>query len=454
MTLNERILDFLDGSLPPDDEAELLHTLSVSPEKRGLMRTFMEQRALLERDSKSLTVPYEAEQRLWSRLDMLMPLEQGATSSVSPVLLPVETQTAGFLARAFTASSATVGGFMLVAGIGIGFFAGRNAATPVSSNIARSTILREQTPPANTAAQAARTRAPRYAARQSAMNVPFGFLPNFPSISLNASQANIIQAPSNNIQPPPADASIPVQQNRDVPTFAAINFKSVDARPIQPVAIADIGGDGSGIKPLFHQVQGRPEPGKTILQRFEFQVDESFGRQFPNSVETNVSLPLITNTSLSALFQILPNSTLLWAGGAYGTANVTRKTLFTTAGNQIDPLQDVLASDTVHSQTSYLAAMAELRLPAFASAELTFTGGYGIASLGQMLFGEIGIHYDVTSTAGIETGIRVLKFTYDLTGEKSAAIASGTSGLVIPNAVASASPSINTELNCGLFFHF
>ena len=28
MTLNERILDFLDGSLPPDDEAELLHTLS------------------------------------------------------------------------------------------------------------------------------------------------------------------------------------------------------------------------------------------------------------------------------------------------------------------------------------------------------------------------------------------------------------------------------------------
>src|ERR1017187_4097244 len=153
MTLNERILDFLDGSLPPDDEAELLHTLSVSPEKRGLLREFMEQGNLLERDSKSLTVPYQAEQRLWSRLDMLMPIERAATSSVSPVLLPVETQTAGFLARAFTASSATVGGLMLVAGIGIGFFAGKNATTPVTPKIVERTILKEQPAPENNIAQ-------------------------------------------------------------------------------------------------------------------------------------------------------------------------------------------------------------------------------------------------------------------------------------------------------------
>src|SRR5580704_12411274 len=141
MTLNERILDFLDGSLPADDEAELLHTLSVSPEKRSLMRSFMEQRALLERDSKSLAVPYRAEQRLWSRLDLLMPLEQAA-SNVAPVLLPVGTQTAGFLARAFTASSAAVGALMLVAGIGIGFFAGqKNSDSQVNSAMVQKSVV-------------------------------------------------------------------------------------------------------------------------------------------------------------------------------------------------------------------------------------------------------------------------------------------------------------------------
>ena len=56
MTLNERILDFLDGSLPADDEAELLHRLSVSPEKRGLLRDFMEQRALIAREIDPLVL--------------------------------------------------------------------------------------------------------------------------------------------------------------------------------------------------------------------------------------------------------------------------------------------------------------------------------------------------------------------------------------------------------------
>jgi hypothetical protein len=289
----------------------------------------------------------------------------------------------------------------------------------------------------------------QYITRYSNVNNVLGILPNFPSLYSPIEQA------ADNATPIQIGTIVPIKQDDDIkqPDNTPV-LASVDARPVQPVPIADIGGDGSGVKPLFHQIHEREEAGQTILQRFEFQVDEGLGRQFPNSVEANTSLPLITNTSLSALFQILPHSTLLWAGAAYGTANVARKTLFTTAGNQIDPLQDVLASDTVHSQTSYIAAMAELRLPAFASADLTFTGGYGFATLGQMLFGEIGIHYDVTSTAGIQTGLRMLKFTYDLSSEKNAAIASGTSGLVIPNAVASASPSINTELNVGLFFHF
>ena len=71
-----------------------------------------------------------------------------------------------------------------------------------------------------------------------------------------------------------------------------------------------------------------------------------------------------------------------------------------------------------------------------------------------MMFGEIGLHYDVSSQAGIQCGIRVLRFTYDLSAEKAAAIASGNGSLAISNPVVAASPSINTELNAGLFFHF
>ena len=71
-----------------------------------------------------------------------------------------------------------------------------------------------------------------------------------------------------------------------------------------------------------------------------------------------------------------------------------------------------------------------------------------------MMFGEIGLHYDVSQEVGFQCGLRALRFTYDLNGEKAAAIASGNSKLVIQHDVETASPSFNTELNAGLFFHF
>jgi len=113
-----------------------------------------------------------------------------------------------------------------------------------------------------------------------------------------------------------------------------------------------------------------------------------------------------------------------------------------------------MTSDTVHSQTSYLAACAELHLPAFATADLTLGAGYGLASLGQMMFGELGLHYDVSREVGIQAGLRVLRFSYDLSSEKAAAIKSGTGSLVIPKSAEAATPSFNTELSTGLFFHF
>lgn len=221
---------------------------------------------------------------------------------------------------------------------------------------------------------------------------------------------------------------------------------------MEPTVLQNIGTDG-GIIPQFHNTP-IAQPHKSLLERFEFNVAESFGRQFPNSSATNVSLPLITNSSAGAYFQVLPNSNTLWAGAAFGAANVTRKSLFTRSGNPIDPLQNVLASDTVHEPTNYVAALLQLRFPTIGGAELTFTGGYGFASLGQMMIGELGMHADLTREVGFVTGLRAVRYSYDLTAQRDAAIRSGTGSLVVPNNVANASPSINIELNTGLYFHF
>jgi hypothetical protein len=437
MTLNERLIDFLDGSLPADDEAELLHTLSVSPEKREMMRGFMEQRSLFVRDAKSLTVPYEAEQRLWARMDAVLPLPM--SEEAATVLVPVATPSVGFFAHALSGASATLGAFTLVAGIGIGYFAGHSQTAVVSVP-----KVVAQTAPVEPTSSG---RASSYGSNESHKTYHSHSLYGMNATTSRLATVLPVETPVQNIAaiPPPA----PVNDSNIAP------ITTVPPTSTPAIALADIGGDGEGIKPMLHKTRAMREASSSLLSRFEFRIDESFGRQFPNSVATNVSLPLITNTSISTFFQVFPHSNLFWAGASYGSANITRKDLFTKVGDPVDPSQYVLASDTAHSQTSYVAALAELRLPAFEMADLTFTGGYGFATLGQMMFGEIGLHYDLSSEAGIQFGLRVLRFAYDLSGEKAAAIASNPTGsLAISNATAAASPSFNTELNAGLFFHF
>src|SRR6478752_5390184 len=73
MSMNTELLQFLDGTISPDAEAELLHRMSVSPERRDVLRSFINQQALFQRDRNSIAVPYAAEQKLWARLGGLMP---------------------------------------------------------------------------------------------------------------------------------------------------------------------------------------------------------------------------------------------------------------------------------------------------------------------------------------------------------------------------------------------
>ncbi|HEY3875787.1 MAG TPA: hypothetical protein VGM92_09940 [Candidatus Kapabacteria bacterium] len=67
----ERILDFLDGRLATPDEEELLHTLSVSPERRQVLRAHMRLRELTSNLARQerFTVPENVTDQLFSRLE-------------------------------------------------------------------------------------------------------------------------------------------------------------------------------------------------------------------------------------------------------------------------------------------------------------------------------------------------------------------------------------------------
>ncbi|MBR9977034.1 MAG: hypothetical protein KFH87_03015 [Bacteroidetes bacterium] len=57
MNFEERISAFMDGALSPGEETEFLHILSVSPDKRALFHSYLDQRAAFIADARSTTVP-------------------------------------------------------------------------------------------------------------------------------------------------------------------------------------------------------------------------------------------------------------------------------------------------------------------------------------------------------------------------------------------------------------
>lgn len=412
----------MDGTLHADDEAELLHTLSVSPEKRGMLRDFMQQKALLTRDREAMAVPYEAEQSLWAKVDAILPMPVAPIVETAPVAVPV-----GFLSRLMSGASAAVGAAGLLVGLGIGYFATLQAPKTIVEHVP---VASSPVASNNIGVNGINPSAPteHQLVRQHVQFAPLGMLPSIFGL------APVVVEPSVAPEQSPAIATV----------------QPVDVAPAIYYAVGEPVGN-----PLRFTKMEIAAKDRSLLQRFEFHVSESFGRQFPNTVATNVSLPLITNSSVGAYFQVLPHSNTLWAGAAYGSASVTKKELFARVGNPVDPLQYVLAADTSHVQSSYIAALAQLRFPAFAGGELTFTGGYGFAAgQGHMMIGELGLHYDVSSEVGIVTGLRMVRFSYDLASQRDAAIANRTGSLVVPNGIDKASPSINTELNTGLYFHF
>lgn len=428
MSTQEEILAFMDGSLSADAEAELLHKMSVSPERRALLRGYFTQAAVIARDKASITVPFAAEQGLWARIDALLP-------HAMPVAAPIGTTASRFWTKLSTTSAAALGAVLLLVGLGTGYVIGDSSSVD-GINIAADRTERTdgtfETALASTPIVSTPTTIikERIVTKYIVKHVPV-----YMSMA-NASLAETIE------QPAPEDISI----EQPEPLLATISARESEHPSV----------GGEGLKPVFVR-EGNfiPEPKqKSILERFEFQFNESFGKQYPNTEATNTSLPLITNSAISTFFQVLPNSTKLWVGASVGTANVTRKTLMTQSDETQVRLTEEVRGEYVHVQTNWVGGFLQYRTPMFARAEMTFTAGFGLADAGDMTIGEIGMHYDATSDVGFTVGVRGTRLTYDLEAEKEELIRNRQGNLVTARGAMDATPSFNLELATGLFFHF
>lgn len=71
MIVEDKILEYLDGSLGESESAELLETLSVNPEKRALLEEHLRLKDLLTLGRKPFSVPIETERELARRIPIL-----------------------------------------------------------------------------------------------------------------------------------------------------------------------------------------------------------------------------------------------------------------------------------------------------------------------------------------------------------------------------------------------
>jgi hypothetical protein len=72
MNLEDKIIAYLDGTLDETSRAELLHTLSVSPEKRKLLEEHIKLREIISLGHKPASVPLMTERKLADRIPVLM----------------------------------------------------------------------------------------------------------------------------------------------------------------------------------------------------------------------------------------------------------------------------------------------------------------------------------------------------------------------------------------------
>ena len=459
MTANDLILQFLDGSLNSEQEAEFLHILSVSPERRELLRGYMRQRDLFASDMKAISVPYAAEQKLWRRLGILMPVGEATETLAVSESTPLAATQVGYwknLASPLVTSVVTIA---LVLGAGIGYTVGNNGATTVN------TVTRWINRPSATSQSNISdvetswyhySSNPSESEQQKRQGLPWSLvaaslnlMPQFNS-ELPDGKGGMSTLLLDYLNKGPRKAGFELAEMSSSATRIENQISEVHLMPVEHL----LAGHQAQHGPLHLYLESEDPPTKSLLQRFEFSFLESFGRELPNSSPTNVSMPILTNAAIAVYFQILPNSNALWFGASGGAANFTRKHLTTAPGNAGDPFQQQMYAGYSHTPANWAGAFLQYRLPIFTQADLTFTGGYGLSTAGTMTMGELGLHFDATRDVGFTFGLRGVELNYNLAQEEAATMKAARGPLVIPNGVGNSSPSYNLELNTGLFFHF
>ncbi|MFI5264369.1 MAG: hypothetical protein ACHQM6_07635 [Candidatus Kapaibacterium sp.] len=461
--MNTELLQFMDGTLAPEQEAELLHRLSVSPERREILRSFFNMKVLFERDRNSIAVPYAAEQKLWASLGQMMPpmVQTGAapTAAVLETAATTATRT-GFFNRTFTAASVAV--LCLLIGLGSGYFAGKSSNTEnvITVNPAGLNPVERTLSPSGS---------------QSAI-APSTTTTLRNSIAKHTTSFHAAHHTSDIISGAPLDETIvnPNTSNADI-AFTNSAAATVDEQVADPalsqissVTPKQIAGPNIDVAHVHDPSQFSlrspfdigeldVQPQKNFIQKFEFYFNEGIGKQFPNNAATNVSMPVVTNSSISALFQAFANTpgilSHFWAGGSFGTANVTQKKLRL----DLDPIQKnyVMVGDLVHVQTTWYGGMLQYRVPLSRVIALTFAGSIGNSSVGSILGGEIGAHVDASNEVGFVVGFRGTHFSYSVDQQQQALLNQGVAlGLSVPANVTGNQLSYNFEISSGIYLHF
>jgi hypothetical protein len=464
--MNTELLQFLDGTISPDAEAELLHRLSVSPERRELLRSFINQQVLFQRDRNSIAVPYAAEQKLWSRLGEIMPpaIQNTAAPAVIESAATTVTRTRVF-SSIFTAASVAV--ICLLIGIGSGYFIGKNNGNSIVY----------LTSPANTVSEPSGIQqsispvVPVQRPLQNRMNSNHISQHNFASAAISNSEANS-GAPQNNsstntIAQSVADiSSVSDMSKTDDKNSAIAQISNVTPKPVAitiPPPAPSVGDPNH----QYYQhsiLNGGEDDGQSRSQRLEFSFNEALGKQYPNNSATNVSMPIITTSSISAIYQLSsnPNSVLnkLWIGTSFGNVNLTQIKYTIIPKDPSDPRQGYeMAADLVHQQTSFIGAMLQYRVPlSFIGAKWSAiaNGSASYSSLGAIWGGELGAHFEATNNFGVIFGARATFLNYNLDAQQQQVISQGVSAFGIPAPVASQSKqqSHNMEFTSGIYFHF
>ncbi len=434
-----QLQEFLDGSLPPEQEAELLHRLSVSPERRNLLRSYMKQQAVISTDRASIAVPYATEQKLWAALAALPP-------AAAPVI-PAATSVAPIAATSVFFKVAAVALVSAIVGLGSGYFLWHSeGATSAAGKTIVPGPVAELAPAASSTTSATTTLTDNGTSH---------------TVLANASRPAIISQ-NHSIVSQSYEAPLPTLEIASVPLVNDPMHLNGSTRTIP---------EGSYFLPASVQIRdpygvqyNRPALGGSaevreqgFLERFDLQVHEAVGKQFPNTTATNTSYPIIINSDVQLKYMLNQD---FWVGVGVGTSNVTQKKLSKALIDDGNPLAGyTIVSDLVHEQTNWVGASLEYRIPVSSRVAIAANAGIAASSLGPIYSSEIGARFDVSTQIGILAGVRGTMVYSSATQQYEAVKAEilqtkSPSPTSVGPDVSKNNPNYNLELSTGIYFHF